>query len=292
MKAYTPPASPPDAQAYGPVQQAAVLAAVRDDVRQTLRCGWIDPAIEAAAAQPIFFTAAWSAIRPNVGKSFLSLARALRTEAADWVRATMDPPDLRKRLERVVSEEELRRIEESARAAHQAMAKVHIVVHAVYRALRRERIGGTGREEPPVRRGVPESQRWMSFQPASDAARGLLDRSARALGVPAAPAPLRLFARWPAALQCVWDGLQQFADSEHRPAAAIRLRRKVLAGIATLPHPVELQWMALKERGFGEEERVRLAEEMAAHDAAMPEQTLLAAFCWLSLGAPEIGAEA
>src|SRR5205823_5661390 len=51
------------------VDHAAILGAVREDVRQTLRSGWIDASIEVAAAQPVFFTAAWSAIRPNVGRS-------------------------------------------------------------------------------------------------------------------------------------------------------------------------------------------------------------------------------
>ena len=77
---------------------SVVLGVVREDIRQTLRMGWIDPALDAVAAQPVFFTAAWSAIRPNVGKSFQVLARALRAEASETVRSNMDLPDLRKRL--------------------------------------------------------------------------------------------------------------------------------------------------------------------------------------------------
>src|SRR5205814_8472015 len=103
----------------GPVDQAAILGAVREDVRQTLRSGWIDPSIEAAAAQPVFFTAAWSAIRPNVGRSFLYLAKALRSEAADALAALGAVPDLRKRLNGELGEEELRRIEDALRASPQ-----------------------------------------------------------------------------------------------------------------------------------------------------------------------------
>ena len=139
-----------------PPDPAVLLGAVREDIRQTLRTGWIDPVLEAAAASPAFLTAAWSAVRPNVSKSFLLLSRAVRTEAGDSARATLSPPDLRRRLHSDLSEEEFRRAEESVRAAHLAMAKVQIVSHILYRAVRRERLGGTGREEPPVRRGVPD----------------------------------------------------------------------------------------------------------------------------------------
>jgi hypothetical protein len=286
----TPESGNPEAQ-QGAAEQAAVLGAVREDVRQTLRTGWLDPALEVAAARPVFFTAAWSAIRPNVGKSFLSLTRALRTEAADWVRATQEPPDLRKRLELSLSEEEMRRIDESARAAHQILPKVQIVVHVLHRAARRERLAGTGREEPPVRRGVPDWQRWMSIQPSPDSSHSMLGEAKELLGLPSVPSTLRLFARWPVALDALWSEIKPFVTSEALAAGTTRLRRKVMVGISTLPHPVDLQWMALRERGFTEEDRVELAEAMGAYDAGMAKQTMMAAFAWLSFGAPEIGVE-
>jgi hypothetical protein len=272
----------------GPI---AMLGAVREDIRQTLRVGWMDPAIEAIAPVPAFFTAAWSAIRPNVGKSFLLLARALRTEAADAVRAAMDPPDLRQRLRDELSEEELRRVEDSVRAAQLAASKIQIVVHALARAVRRERIPGTGREEPPVRRGVPDWQRWMSFQPPPEEAKPVLRDAAAAFELAGAPGAVRLLARWPAALRTVWAEVDRRRAAPAWTAAATRLRRTVLSGISTLPHPVELQWTALRARGFGEPERQRLSEVLATIDASMPGQTLTAALAWLALGSPEIGVE-
>jgi hypothetical protein len=274
-----------------PVEVAAVLAAVRDDVRQTLRTGWLDPGVEAAANYPVFFTAAWSAIRPNVGKSFLALARRLRSEAADVLRVAFDLPDLRKRLDGDLSEEEIRRIEESTRAAHLATAKSQIVVHAFYRAVRKERMSGTGREEPPVRRGVPEWQRWMSFQAAAQNSRPILVQVVNEMAIPTPPVPFRLLARWPSALTKLWDELGPIARSEAWKAGAVRLRRLVLAGMPTLPHPVELQWAALKARGFTEAERLELTGILASHDSAMPAQTLASAFSWMAFGAPEIGVE-
>jgi hypothetical protein len=274
-----------------PADQAAVVGAVREDIRQTLRCGWVDPAIEAAASSAAFFTAAWSAIRPNVGKSFLVLSRALRTEAVDAVRTGLQPPDLRKRLQAHLSDEEIRRAGESARASHLVAAKVQIVVHALSWAVRRERVAGTGQEESPVRRGIPDWQRWMSFQPASDRAMELLGDVARAGNFPSPPTSLRLMARWPAALDALSGELGPALASEHWKASTNRLRRMVLAGISTLPHPVELQWTALKARGFTDKEREKLAEVLIAHDAAMPAQTLTAAFVWAGLGSPEIGVE-
>ena len=270
---------------------AAVLGAVRDDVRQTLRCGWIDPVLDVAAADPIFFTAAWSAIRPNVGKSFLTLARSLREEAAGVVTAAGSVPDLRRQLEADLGDEELRRLEDCARAAHQVTTKVQLVVHALLRAVRRDRIAGTGREEPPVRRGVPEWQRWMSFQQSTDGQAPVLEEILGTLALPTAPASLRLLSRWPAALTTLWDELGPLTRTKEWSAGALTLRRAVLAGVSTFPHPVELQWMALKERGFGEEDRERLAEVLAAHEAAMVHHSLIAAFGWLSFGSPEIGTE-
>lgn len=281
----------PQRGSSAPVEVAAVLGAVRDDVRQTLRSGWLDPAVEVAANYPVFFTAAWSAIRPNVGKSFLALARRIRSDAADVLRVKFELPDMRKRLDGDLSEEEIRRIEESTRAAHLATAKAQIVVHALYRAVRKERISGTGREEPPIRRGVPEWQRWMSFHPASEEILPILVQVVNEMALPTPPVPLRLLVRWPSALARVWDELGPIARSEAWKAGASRLRRLVLAGMTTLPHPIELQWAALRARGFTEEERLELAGLLAAYDSAMPAQTLASAFTWMAFGAPEIGVE-
>ena len=274
-----------------PVDQAAILGAVREDVRQTLRSGWIDASIEAGAAQPVFFTAAWSAIRPNVGRSFLYLAKAVRSEAVEALTAIGAAPDLRKRLNGELGEEELRRIEDAVRASHLVTAKVHLVVHALLRAVRRERIAGTGREEPPVRRGVPEWQRWMSFQPAPEEAWSVLEDMTETLSLPGHPATTRLLARWPVALTKLWDELSPVARSAKWTGGAQRVRRTVLGGISSLPHPVELQWTALRERGFSDEDRVALAQTLARHDAAMPHHTLIAAFAWSAFGSPEVGVE-
>jgi hypothetical protein len=275
----------------GPAEVGAVLGAVREDVRQTLRAGWLDPAVEVASAYPVFFTAAWSAIRPNVGKSFLALSKRIRSDAVDALRVGFELPDLRKRVEGELSEEEIRRVEESARAAHLTAAKAQIVVHALYRSVRRERIPGTGREEPPIRRGVPEWQRWMSFQQPPQNVRHILDEVAETMGLSTPPVPFRLLARWPMALAALWDELRPAVVSEAWRGGTTRLRRLVLAGIGTLPHPVELQWTALKARGFTEDDRLQLAQALAAHDKGMSGQTLASAFSWAAFGAPDIGVE-
>lgn len=269
----------------------AVLGAVLEDVRQTLRCPWLDPAVEAAARFPVLLTAAWSAIRPNVGRTLLTLCRSLRTEAADLARALLGPTDLRKRLEPVLGEGELARVEDCVRALHLASAKYQVVVHALYRAARRDRVGGTGGEEPPVRRGVPDWQRWMAAELVPEESRVVLDEARSALGLPAPPAALRVLARWPPAAAELWRELREVWGSEPWQEAATRLRRRVLAGVATLPHPIELQWAALMVRGFTEEDRLRAAAVLAAHEAAMPSHTLASAFAWVSLGSPDVGTE-
>lgn len=275
----------------GPADPGAVMGAVREDIRQTLRAGWIDPGIEAAAIHPVFLTAAWSAIRPNVGKSFLSLARAIRGAAVESVRAEADPPDLLKRLDGDLSDKELQQVAECVRAAHLATAKAQIVVHALHRAVKRDRIPGTGREESPVRRGVPEWQRWMTFQPAPATARLVLEEAAAQLLISPSAPPLRLLARWPGVLAMLWGQLKPRCGTDHFRAGEMRSRRLVLAGAATLPHPIDLQWAVLRARGFEEEDRMQLAAILARHDASMASQTLTAAFAWAAFGAPDIGAE-
>ncbi len=253
---------------------------------------WIDPALEAAAASPAFFTAAWSAIRPNVGKSFLNLSRALRGEAVEIVRsATVAVPDLRKALDEQFSEGELRRVEESAQAAHLATAKTQIVVHALHRAVRGDRIAGTGGEEPPVRRGIPEWQRWLAVQPTPDTAKDLLEEVERNLGLVSSPAALQAIARWSEALSSLWTELKPVSQTEAWKAGAGKLRRMVLAGISTLPHPIELQWPALKAKGFRDADRLELSDRLAAYDLEMPVHTLTAAFLWIAFGCPEMGSE-
>jgi hypothetical protein len=251
----------------------------------------MDPALDAVAGYPVFFTAAWSAVRPNVGKSFHAAAKAIREEAVRGVQGIAEVPNLRKRLEADLGEEELRRVEECARAAHQATAKVQLVIHALLRAVRRERISGTGREESPVRRGIPEWQRWMSFQPSADGHPPILHEVMETLELPAAPATFRLLGRWPAALTSMSDELLPRLRTAAWTAGAARVRRTLVGGITTLPHPVELQWMALKERGFLEEDRSHLAEVLAGHDAAMAHHAMIAAFSWAAFGSPDIGLE-
>jgi len=268
-----------------------VLTAVRDDIRQTLRIGWTEPALEALFEHPAFFTAGWSAVRPNVGRTFVSLAKSMRDDAASTVRSLVASAHLRDRVRPHLSDEELRRVEEVARAAHLGMPKIQVVVHALYRAARRERIPGTGREEPPIRRGVPDWQRWMSTDPLPEAARSALDEATQTLALPPLSTPLRLFARWPQALSSLCDALRSPAFQDKWKVGVRRLRRLAVGGIRNLPHPIDLQWSVLGERGLSEPERLQIVEVLAAHDASMATRTMVAAFAWHALGAPQMGLE-
>ncbi len=81
------------------------------------------------------------------------------------------------------------------------------------------------------------------------------------------------------------------AQGETWKTGTSKLRRMVLAGVSTLPHPIDLQWTALKARGFREEDRVQLSDRLAAYDLEMPVHTLIAAFLWIAFGSAEIGSE-
>jgi hypothetical protein len=277
-------------QAEGPSHDARLmLGPVREDIRQTLRVAWLDPGVEAAASDPIFFAAAWSAIRPSVGRSFLALARRLREHAADVAAslgARHGPVDANQ------GAEERSRIAEAARAGHLASAKTQIVTQLFLRAARRERTLGTGQEEPPARRGVPEWQRWLSVLPTPDPARPLLAEAEERFGTPEGPPALRPFARWPSSLEMLWAQLGPAVGGTEWRLGAASIRRSMLAGLSALPHPVELQWAALRERGFDEGARRRMVATLKEHDAAASGQTLAAAFAWLILGGADLGADA
>ena len=64
-----------------------------------------------------------------------------------------------------------------------------------------------------------------------------------------------------------------------------------LAGLSSLPHPIQMQWSALHARGFTDGDRVGILAGLAAQDASMPEQTMAAALEWVAFGSPDIGVE-
>ncbi len=269
-----------------------MLGAIREDIRQTLRVAWLDPGLETVAQEPVFFAAAWSAIRPSVGRSFLALTRRLRDQAADSAASIATESGLTTRIEPEHTEEEMTRMGEAARAAHLAAAKTQIVLHLFLRAARRERTRGTGQEEPPARRGIPEWQRWLSVLPTPDPARDVLVRAKERLATPDAPPALRPFARWPSALEALWSDLEPATSSTAWRLGTAVIRRSLLAGIDALPHRLELQWAALHERGFGDGARRRTVEALEVYDGAAAGQTLAAAFAWRAFGAPDLGQEA
>jgi hypothetical protein len=268
-----------------------MLGAVREDIRQTLRVAWLDPGLDAAAQEPVFFAAAWSAIRPSVGRSFLSIARHLRDQGAAAA-LSLGATDRLVGLMPSLTPEELVRIGEAARAAHLAAAKAQVVLHLFLRAARRERMRGTGHEEPPSRRGIPEWQRWMSVLPDADRSDAVMAGATRRFGTPESPAALRPFARWPAALEALWDQLDPVVGSADWRLAETGIRRSLMTGLGVLPHPVELQWAPLYERGFDEPARRRVVELLAVHDGPAAGQTLATAFAWLAFGAQDLGQEA
>ena len=268
----------------------SMVGAVREDIRETLRTAWLDPGLEAVSREPVFFAAAWSAIRPSVGRSFLFVARTLREQGCAVARS-LGARDRLADLGPTLAPEEVVRVGEASRAAHLAAAKTQIVLHLFLRAARRERTLGTGQEEPPSRRGVPEWQRWMSVLPSPDGEHPWLPRATERFGTLDAPPALRPFARWPAALDALWGDLDPVLDSPEWRRGETRLRRSLVAGLDLLPHPVELQWAVLRERGLDEAGRQRAIRLLEAHDGPAAGQTLASAFAWLAFGSTELGQE-
>jgi hypothetical protein len=272
----------------GRASEPALVDAVRDDIRQTLRVAWVHPAIEVAAAQPVFLSAAWSSIRPNVGRTFDTLAADVRASA---VRAVCDMgpmPALRERLERTRPPADVERMVTAVTAAQFAAARNQIAVHLLTCAARGIAVGGTGEEEPPGRRGTPTWQRWMSSPHPIALPSIRLDQAERAMGVPTAPSVLRLLSQWPDVLEQTWAALLPLITDEAWKRSAGRLRGVVQGGLRRLPHEVSLQWSAIRGRGFSEEDQAELVHVLTPHDQSMPASTLTASFVWLAFASPGV----
>jgi hypothetical protein len=194
----------PSPTLIGRPSEPAVVDAVRDDIRQTLHVAWLHPAIEAAAAQPVFLAAAWSSIRPNVGRTFDLLAASVRASAVQAIQGLGGTPPLRTRLERTHPPADVERMVAAVTAAQFSGARNQLAVHLLTCAAAGEAMGGTGEEEPPGRRGTPEWQRWMSAAHPISLPSVRLDQAERAMGTPTAPAALRLLAQWPEVLEETW----------------------------------------------------------------------------------------
>jgi len=267
-------------------RQPDLIPAVLRDVRETLRMRWIDSSLETAAAHPVFFTAAWSALRPNIGPGFVSAARHIRDLAVNGVKQHATPPDHSEwaRLAKL-EPQELEQITVTVRAFHESMAKVAIAVHALARAARGRPAGGSGIEEPPPKRGVPNWHPRMVLEAGEDAQQVLMD-AARRLGAPAPPDVLVALSAWPGYLTRAWRDGKRFVGTDGWNETAGRVRRATLEAVRRLPHLISLQWSALKERGFTDEERRDVGDALAGYDSAMPGIVTLVAYLWLAAGAP------
>ena len=276
----------PSTKVIGRHSEPALVDAIRDDIRQTLRVAWLHPAIGAAAAQPVFLAAAWSSIRPNVGRTFDLLAADVRAAAARAVRELGETPPLRATLERTHPPADVDRMVAAVTAAHFSGARNQIAVHLLTCAANGEPVGGTGEEETPSRRGTPDWQRWMSAPHPITLPSIRLDQAERAMGTPTAPSVLRLLAQWPDVLEETWAALRPLVVDDPWKRASARLRSVVHAGLRRLPHEVSLQWHALRRRGFSEADQAELVRVLTAHDRAMPASSLTAAFVWLAFAEP------
>ena len=275
-----PPSRASAAHAARRRPQDAILFAILDDVRTTLRMGWVDPAIRAASLNEVFFSAAWSAVRPNVTKSFAVGAERLRAAALDVVRASERRPDHRAAFESAVPGPERERAARTILALHRGASRALLVVQAWAILARRQRIEGTGLEEPPAKRGVPTWQESLVAIPrvVSPEAEALLDDATDSLGVVTTPPALQTAALWPRYLESAWRDLHAASEDEEWQRSLLSLRRVAAQVLRSLPHPMELQWDVLSRRGVPEVEREPLADHLTALAAAMPVALLVATF--------------
>jgi hypothetical protein len=273
--------------------EEAILAAVLDDVRNTLRMGWVDPVLRGLAAEPIFLAAAWSATRPNVTRSFAAGAERLQQQAVDSARRAVAPPDLTSWIRSELSGIDRERLLRTAQALHHAAARVYLVVQVWAMLSRQQVIPGTGKEEPPAKRGIPSWQEGLVGTPRSPSkeAEALIDDTTIALGLSATPPALQAAAQWPHYLELLAGDLRSAAGQPEWNSTLNGLRRSAAEILRGLPHPMDLQWDVLEGKGLTRDRRVMVAEHLTAATAAMPANALIAAAIWLSVGEPEIPAE-
>jgi hypothetical protein len=265
--------------------QPNLVPAVLRDVRETLQMRWVDSAIDAAASYPVFFTAAWSAIRPNVGPTFLAAAKAIRDLGDQGMPKDVGPHDDWARLARL-DEEELADVTSILRAFHETTPKAAIVVHALAQAARGRRAGGSGAEEAPPKRGVPTWHPHVILEPPEDADK-TLEEAVKKLKVSQPPDVLLALSRWPGYLSRGWREARRPVSTDAWTKAHARIRRSIAEAVRGLPHVISLQWSALKDRGFTEEERRDVGDMLARYDAAMPSAILIGTYLWRAAGSPQ-----
>jgi len=283
----SPPSARPDRS------QEAILAAVLDDVRNTLRVGWVDPSLRTLAFEPTFLSAAWAATRPNVTRSFAAGAERLQREAVEAARRVINPADVSEWTRTELTGLERERLYRTAQALHHSAARVYLVVQAWAVLSRRQVLPGTGKEEPPAKRGIPSWQEGISGLPRaiSPEAEALIDDTTVALGLSTTPSALAASATWPHYLELLTGELRASIASEKWRAAMMGLRRSAAGILTGLPHPMDLQWDVLERKGFTEERRSVVADHLTAATSAMPANAVIAAAIWISLGEPEIPSE-
>ncbi|MCA1727433.1 MAG: halocarboxylic acid dehydrogenase DehI family protein [Actinobacteria bacterium] len=266
-------------------RQPNLVPAVLRDVRETLQMRWVDSAIEAAASYPVFFTAAWSAIRPNVGPTFLAAAKTIRELADAGVPETVTPHDDWIRLGKL-GEADVADVISTLRAFHETSPKVAIVVHALAQAARGRRAGGSGAEEAPPKRGVPGWHPHVVLD-TNDEAERTLEEAVAKLKIAEPPDVLVALSQWPGYVSRGWRDARRQVSTDAWIKAHARIRRAVAEAVRGLPHVISLQWSALKDRGFTEEERRDVGDLLARHDAAMPAAILVGTHLWRAAGSPQ-----
>jgi len=266
---------------------------VLDDVRNTLRVGWIDPALRTLAFEPTFLAAAWAATRPNVTRSFAAGAERLQREAVEAAREAIRPSDVSSWARTELSSIERERLLRTAQALHHSAARVYLVVQAWAVLARRQEIPGTGKEEPPAKRGIPSWQEGLAGVPriVSEQAEALIDDTTVALGLSATPSALSAAAGWPHYLELLCGDLRKAGSAASWKTSQVALRRSAAEILGRLPHPMELQWDVLERKGVTNERRAVVADHLTAATSAMPANAAIAAAIWISLGEPEIPAE-
>ena len=215
----------------------------------------------------------------------------MRAESLDAIRSLAVQRDPEGDENDWTPEEE--RLPRTLQAVHCASPRVLLVIQAWAILARRQRVAGTGSEEPPARRGIPAWQDGLAVTPraVSAEAEAMLDDATIVLRAATTPSALQAAAVWPHFLDRAWSGLREVTALPGWAQATMTIRRVAAEVLRSLPHPMELQWDVLSRRGLSEEWRLPMADHLSALAASMPACLLSASYLAHLLGVGEAPAD-
>lgn len=244
-------------------EQAAdpAVAALFEEIRQTLGVPLVAKMFQALAAHPRFLELHWQAVKPALAADeFYRCAARLRAQAYTWAHNYFRIPDLCHDLE----------AEQFSDGAKEELGRVvdlffHLnPVLLMLLAIQTRAFGGpVGKQEatpkptrPPQ---FPERPVMVREETAPEPIRKIFEEIRRTLRLPLLPDDYEALARWPGFLRPYWEVVRGMAASPLYQQFQLGLQESAQALAGDIPVQVDLSGPVLREAGLGEAEIAEIA---------------------------------